>query len=34
MPWHDVEYGLGDGGESFIESGLAGAHDRLTLIAS
>ncbi len=33
MPWHEVEYGLADGGESFIESGLAGARDRLTLIA-
>jgi aminoglycoside phosphotransferase (APT) family kinase protein len=33
MPWHEVEYGLGVGGESFVETGLAGARDRLALAA-
>jgi len=28
-PWHEVLYGLGDGGPEFVESGLAGTVDRL-----
>jgi aminoglycoside phosphotransferase (APT) family kinase protein len=28
-PWHEVLYGLGSGGSAFVESGLAGAVDRL-----
>jgi aminoglycoside phosphotransferase (APT) family kinase protein len=28
-PWHEVLYGLGDGGPAFVESGLAGTVDRL-----
>jgi aminoglycoside phosphotransferase (APT) family kinase protein len=29
MPWHEVEYGLGGGGEAFVDSGVAGVRDRL-----
>lgn len=28
-PWHEVLYGLGSGGDAFVESGLAGAVERL-----
>lgn len=28
-PWHEVLYGLGEGGPAFVESGLAGTVDRL-----
>ena len=28
-PWHEVLYGLGDGGAAFVESGLAGTVSRL-----
>jgi len=28
-PWHEVLYGLGEGGPEFVESGLAGTVERL-----
>ena len=28
-PWHEVLYGLGDGGADFVDSGLAGTVARL-----
>jgi aminoglycoside phosphotransferase (APT) family kinase protein len=34
MPWHEVEYGLSGGGDTFVQSGLAGVRSRLALIAS
>jgi aminoglycoside phosphotransferase (APT) family kinase protein len=34
MPWHEAEYGLSGGGDTFVQSGLAGIRSRLALIAS
>jgi aminoglycoside phosphotransferase (APT) family kinase protein len=34
MPWHEVAYGRADGGEAFVESGIAGVRERLALIGS
>jgi aminoglycoside phosphotransferase (APT) family kinase protein len=33
-PWHEVLYGLGEGGRGFVESGLAGSVDRLERFGS
>jgi len=33
-PWHEVLYGLGDGGDSFVETGLAGTVARLERFAT
>jgi aminoglycoside phosphotransferase (APT) family kinase protein len=33
-PWHEVLYGLGDGGPAFVDSGLAGAVSRLERFGS
>jgi aminoglycoside phosphotransferase (APT) family kinase protein len=33
MPWHEVEYGVSDGGPDFVASGLVGVRERLALIA-
>ena len=33
-PWHEVLYGLGEGGREFVESGLAGTVDRLERFGS
>jgi aminoglycoside phosphotransferase (APT) family kinase protein len=32
-PWHEVAWGLGDGGPRFVESGLAGVRARLARVA-
>lgn len=34
MPWHEVAYGAGDGGDAFIASGLDGIRERLALLGS